>query len=354
MSAPRFTVEDFTMPIHEFARPRGRIVTIQIESEALKGNLLGDPSSRAVGVYLPPEYDSSSDHLPVFVDIVGFTGSGFAHLNWKAFNQSVPQRLDRLVDEGKMGPVVAVFPDCFTSLGGNQYINSLAMGNWEDFLIEEMMPQIEKEFRVRPGGANRAIFGKSSGGYGALIHGMRHPDAWAAIACHSGDMDFDLVYRPDFPKVLQTLAKYEGSVEAFMKHLREGRKISGGEFHVLMSLAMAATYDPDPDAPYGVRLPVDPHTCALDEEAWARWLAHDPVHLIEQPGIVENLRSLKGIYVDVGDEDQYDIQFGTRRLVQSLERYGVAHKYEEFHDNHSGVDYRMDVSLPFLYEAIAS
>ena len=191
------------MPTHPFARPRGRIEAIEVHSEALKNNLLGDPPDRSVAVYLPEGYDQTTDDYPMMVDIVGFTGSGFGHVGWKAFQENVPQQVDRLIASGAMGPVIVAFPDCFTTLGGNQYINSAAMGNWEDFLCDEMVPVLENRFRIRRGRDHRAIFGKSSGGYGALVHGLRRADTWAAIACHSGDLDFELCYRGDFPGVLR-------------------------------------------------------------------------------------------------------------------------------------------------------
>ena len=339
------------MPVHNFARPAGTIVEVEIESTALADNLLGDPATRTVAVYLPPGYDQSADDYPVFVDVVGYTGSGLSHLGWKAFGESVPQRLDRLVEAGEMGPVIAVFPDCFTSLGGNQYINSAAMGRWEDFLIDEMLPAVEARFRARQGRGHRAIFGKSSGGYGAIVHGLLRADAWAAIACHSGDMAFDLCYRGDFPKTLDVLAKHDG-IEGFLAHLESSPKIKNDEMHTLMILAMAATYDPDPSAPSGIKLPVDLETCELDENRWARWLAHDPLELVGREDCLDNLRSLSGLYIDCGSKDQYHLVYGARSLVKALEAAAVPHRFEEFDDNHSSIDYRMDVSLPYLYTAV--
>ncbi len=341
------------MPTHNFARPRGAIVEIEIESEALAGNLLGDPTARTVAVYLPEGYQASDARYPLFVDVVGFTGSGFSHLGWKAFGESVPQRLDRLVAEGRMGPVIAAFPDCFTSLGGNQYIDSAAMGNWEAFLIDEMIPRLEAGFRLLPGREHRAIFGKSSGGYGAIVHGLRRADAWGAVACHSGDMAFDLCYAPDFPRTLDGIAEHGGIAE-FLDHVAAVPKLSNDEMHVLMILAMAATYDPDPAAPKGIRLPVDRDTCELDPERWEQWLAHDPLRLVRQPECLDNLRSLRGVYVDCGSKDQYHLVYGARSLTKALTEAGVAHRYEEFDDNHTSVDYRMDESLPFLYGAVSA
>ncbi|HIA02153.1 MAG TPA: enterochelin esterase, partial [Myxococcales bacterium] len=306
------------MPIHPFQPLRGRIEIIQIDSTAFKDNFLGDPFTRQIAVYLPPDYDSSNTEYPLFVDLVGFTGSGFSHLNWKAYTESLPQRLERLVDEGKMGPVVCALPDCFTSMGGNQYINSSVMGMWADFLIGDMIPALEARFRVKKGRENRACFGKSSGGYGSVVHGMRYANAWGAIASHSGDMGFDWVYRNDFPRTLDKLAKHDG-ISGFMEHIRTSQKISSGAFHTLMTLAMAATYDPNPALEHGIQLPVDMRTCRLDSERWAQWLSHDPMHMIEEQSCQESLRSLKAVYIDCGSRDQYLIHYGARQLTARLD-----------------------------------
>ena len=100
-------------------------------------------------------------------DLVGFTGSGLAHANWKPFGDNVPERAARLVREQKMGPAIIVFPDCFTALGGNQYVNSSAIGDYADYLTREIIPFVDREFRTLASRAHRGCFGKSSGGYGA-------------------------------------------------------------------------------------------------------------------------------------------------------------------------------------------
>jgi S-formylglutathione hydrolase FrmB len=341
------------MPLHDFNWPRGQLTHFDVESEALGGNLLGDPTTRRVFVYTPAEA-AAGDELPLLVDLVGFTGSGASHLNWKAFRDSVPTRVDRLIATGAMGPVVVALPDCFTSLGGNQYIDSLATGRWEEFLIAEMLPALEERYPIRRGRDHRAVFGKSSGGYGALAHGLRHAEAWGAVASHSGDVGFEWSYLVDMPGTLVTLAKHGGTIEGFLQHLAQAAKTSDREVHTLMTLAMAATYDPDPAAPKGIRLPVDLRTCQLDPERWAAWLAHDPLRMIERPECQANLRSLRGLFIDCGSRDQYHLQFGARGLVDRLSALGIEHRYEEFDDDHSDVDYRMDVSLPFLYRALTS
>ena len=331
--------------------PKGTLTTLEIASEALKTNMLGDPTLRAVTVYVPNGHDGAG--LPLLVDLVGFTGSGFSHTNWKNFGENLPERLDRLIAAGELPPVVVAFPDCFTRLGGNQYINSAALGNWEDFLIEEMLPAVETRFGCG-GKGRRGLFGKSSGGYGSIIHAMRRADVWDAAACLSGDMAFELAYLMDMPMVLRALAKKDMSIERFLTDFEANPKPEGKDIHILMSLAMAATYDPDPEAYLGIRLPVDTETCEVIESRWANWLDWDPVLLADRSETVANLKSLKALWLECGTEDQYNLLYGARRLHKKLDAAGVAHTYEEFPDNHSGVDYRMDRCLPFLAKALSA
>lgn len=328
--------------------PKGNIHTIHVDSEVLKSNMLGDPTEREVAIYIPHGHDGAD--LPLLVDLVGYTGSGLSHANWKNFGENVPQRLDRLIHEGRMPAVACAFPDCFTRLGGNQYINSLAMGRWEDFLIEEMLPAVENQFGCG-GAGKRGVFGKSSGGYGAMVHAMRHADTWSAAACHSGDVAFDLAYLSDMPLTLRGLSKKDGSIEKFLADFENGPKFDGKDMEVLMILAMAATYDPDPDAFCGIRLPVTADTCEVIPERWAEWLKSDPLEMADAHA--DNLKSLKGLWLECGTIDQYNLLYGTRRLHRKLENLGVAHEYAEFEDDHSSIDYRMDETLPFLAKALS-
>jgi S-formylglutathione hydrolase FrmB len=335
--------------MRRFFGPIGSVSRVTIESQALKTNMLGDPTMRVVDVYVPAGHDGQG--LPLLVDLVGFTSSGLSHTNWVGFRENLPERLDRLIGEKHMPPVVVAFPDCFTRLGGNQYINSTSMGAWEDFLLHEMLPAIEQRFRCG-GTGRRGVFGKSSGGYGAITHALRHSDIWSAAACHSGDMGFELCYLPDMPAVLRALAGAENSIERWWQQLEAAKKHPEGSFKVVNALAMAASYDPDTTQFLGIRLPVTFDTCEVIEERWANWLRQDPVVAIETQA--NNLRRLKALYIDCGEKDQFNLIYGARRFVRRLNELGIAHRYEEFPDNHTGVDYRMDESLPFLAQTLSA
>ena len=361
-------------------RPKGNsgtVILLEHDSRILRDNPLGDPHVRMLAVWLPPQYDGSGRRrFPVLYDLVGFTGSGMAHLNWRAFNDNVPERAARLIHEGKMGPAIFVFPDCFTALGGNQYVNSSAIGNYADYLTREIIPTVDRTFRTHASREHRGCFGKSSGGYGAIIHGMKYPQYWGAIADHSGDSYFDFVYWHDWPNTLNELQRFrspkrkpgrydaltasrkrgladgrdDGRIRRFLQHVWKKEKLSGGESHCIMNLAMAATYDPDPRAPNGFRVPFNMESGEPLPDRWRQWRRHDPINLVSS--YRQNLKSLRGIYIDCGWRDQYHIHYGTRLLSARLSAARIRHTYEEFDDNHSDVDYRMDVSLPFLYKTL--
>ncbi len=332
----------------EGSAPAGSVQRHWIDSEVLKSNMLGDPTRRLIDVYVPHGHDGKS--LPLLVDVVGFTAGGPAHTNWKNFGENVPERLDRLIGEG-MPPVVVAFPDCFTKLGGNQYINSAAMGRWADFLLQEAVPYVEKQLGCG-GVGRRGLFGKSSGGYGAIAHALLSPDFWSGAACHSGDMGFEWAYLPDMPAMLRALKPYNNDIKSWLIDFFGKKKTNDKDVHTLMNFAMCATYDPDPNAYMGVRLPVDLDTCEVLPERWNNFMAWDPVVMAEARGL--GLKKLKALYIDCGDIDQYNLVYGARRLHRLLNRLDVKHIYEEFSDNHSSVDYRMDVSLPFLAKALSS
>jgi hypothetical protein len=357
--------------------PGGRIVLLEHVSSVLKGNPLGDPHVRKLAVWLPPQYDAGTmRRFPVLYDLAGFGGSGLGHVGWKPFGDNVPERAARLVREGKMGPAILVFPDCFTAFGGNQYVNSSAIGDYADYLTREIVPFVDREFRTLADRDHRGCFGKSSGGYGAMLHGMKYAGCWGAVASHSGDANFDFVYWCDWPNTLDELAKYrrprrrpgrydarrearrgrlaqgcdDGRIRRFLDAVWKKEKLSAAEGHCIMNLCMAATYDPDPRAPLGFRVPFNLETGEPIARRWRAWRRHDPVNLVAR--YRANLGRLRGLYLDCGWRDQYHIHYGSRILSQRLAAAGVRHVYEEFDDNHSDIDYRMNVSLPFLYRAL--
>ena len=330
--------------------PKGEVVSFRHRSDVLKDNIWSDPAERDFHVYLPSGYTESGAAYVALWDFAAFSNAGPGHLNWKNQGENLPQRLDRLIGSGAMPPVVVPMPDCYNSLGGNQYVNSPAVGRYADYVVDELVPFLSKNVNVIGHRDGRGVFGKSSGGYGALVHAMYYPETWGGLAAHAADIGFEWVYQPSFPRVAAVMSSFGGDPCRFLENFWRSDAPSSADFSVLIALAMAASYDPGDSPENAIRLPFDLHTCEMNAERWNRWLSHDPLRLVDSH--VEQLASQHLLYIDVGNRDQYNIQYGTRAFCRRLEMLGVGHHFEEFNGTHSGMDWRLDISLPKLAGAL--
>ena len=331
--------------------PRGSVQVETVESRALAGNLPGDPHVRDLHVYLPPGYAESEDRYPVVWCLSGFTGRGRMLLNDGTWTPGLSDRMDALIGSGRCLPMILALPDCFTHLGGSQYVNSTGLGNYEDYVVDELVPHVDARFRTRPTARHRGVMGKSSGGYGSIILGMRHPDVFGAVADHSGDAYFDYCYRNDFAAAARALRE-AGGVEPWLARFHARPKKLHAEIGILNIVAMSAAYSPNPENPPAYcDLPFDLETGAIREDVWSRWLEHDPVRLVARHAA--GLKRLRLLYVDCGTKDEFFLDLGARLLARRLEELGVPHEHEEFEDGHMDISYRYDVSLPKLSAALA-
>ena len=334
---------------------QGKIVIETIHSTVLRDNPLGDPSTRRLPIYLPPGYADAEARYPTVYLLSGFTGRGIFFLNDSAFEEPLPERLDRLIATGQIKPMIVVMPDCFTRYGGSQYLNSTATGRYEDHLIGEVIPFVDRNYRTLAEPVYRAIGGKSSGGYGALVQAMRHPDIFGLVACHSGDMYFDYCYKPDFVKFLNATARNNiDSAETLGNFLAEFRPKMQPKppdfFDIIHIAAMSACYSPDRNSPCGFELPFELYTGRLRPDVWQRWLAQDPVLMLAEGTVLVSLRQLSLIYLDCGNRDEYALHYGARIFSQRLSELGLAHRYEEFDGTHRSTQFRYDVSLKAISE----
>lgn len=320
---------------------------IHIETFAgasLVGNAMDDPVERRVPVVTPPGYDEESRSYPTVYFLAGFAGGGVYTLGESIWSENVPQRVERLMAGGEIEPMIFVIPDCVTRLGGSQYINSTATGRYEDYLVGDVVAHIDANYRTMRDRSKRAVMGKSSGGYGASVLAMRHPDVFAHAADHSGDKYFDFCYRADIPHVVAALGSYGNSPAEFLREFPHPPKLRGrGWFTIVNMLAMASCYSPNPDAEIGFDLPFDLETGEPIGEVWQRWLQHDPVTLVERHA--EALASLETYYIDCGKWDEHHLQLGARIYCRRLRELGIDHRYEEFDGGHRNTAHRYEESL---------
>ena len=335
-----------------------KLIIETFTSQALQDNPLGDSPLRRIPVYLPPGYDEAQQRYPVVYLLTGFTGRGTMLLNDSAFDENIQEQLDRLSLAGQIQPMIVVMPDAFTRYGGSQYLNSSATGRYEDHLVAELVPWIDQHYRTRAEAGYRAIAGKSSGGYGALVQAMRHPDLFSVLACHSGDMYFDYCYKSDFVKFLDAAQRLSITSLAALKEFLDNfspkmHPKPANFFDIIHIAAMSACYSPNPASPCNFDLPFDLITGELRPEVWQRWLDQDPVIMLQDQRWVEALRAMKLIYLDCGNRDEYALHYGARIFCHRLQQLNIPYVYEEFDGGHRNIQFRYDVSFKAMSQAFA-
>ena len=331
-------------------RLAGRVEWHRFESNVLKGNPWADPAERDLPIYLPPS--GRTEGRPLLVLLSGYTGSGWTHFRRPAFlSDTHVGRLDRLIRTGRVPEAVVVGPDAITTLGGSQYLNSSATGRYDDYITKEIVPWVHERYGTGPVG----VLGTSSGGYGALVLALRHPELFQAAASDSGDMYFEYGYLTEFPRAWRAIHD-AGGPEALLKKLFMGPVDGFGPMSPLARgleyMAYASCYSPVDSRPGSFDLPFEISTGALRPEVWARWLALDPVRMIQQPRYRHALRKLKYVYVDAGREDQWFLDIGARIFAGVAHDQGVEVDFEEFSGGHFDVGPRYETIFPRILEAL--
>jgi enterochelin esterase family protein len=328
----------------------GRVVESRLESRVLRGNRLGDPHVRDLLVYLPPGYDPAGPRLPSVLVLPGFAANHRSIVGFDPWKPNTVEAFDAQIVAGESPPALLVLPDCVTRWGGSQFLDSAATGAYQTYLADEVIPHVDRTFRTIPAREGRAVVGKSSGGFGALRLGMDRPELVSAIGSHAGDAAFEITMRPLLTTAAIAMAK-AGGLGAFAERVVQGGPRGAMEFDAVFVLAASAAYAPEPsnDPPF-CALPVDLATGELVPEVWARWLAHDPLRLVDARA--DALRSMRAVYLDAGDVDEHGLCFAARALEASLAKHGAPVVRHEFEGGHRGTSGRYAVSLPFLIEAL--
>lgn len=134
-------------------------------------------SERKYAVYLPPGYETSDRNYPVLYLL---HGSGDDQTGWVQFGE-VLNITDKTIADGTATPMIIIMPDANTGRKG--YFNDIK-GDWnyEDFFFQELVPFVEKKFRIKSEKRFRAVAGLSMGGGGSFMYALHHPELFSS-AC---------------------------------------------------------------------------------------------------------------------------------------------------------------------------
>jgi hypothetical protein len=326
---------------------RGDLHVDFVESPALAGNPLGDPSERPVVVYTPPGYDpAGSQRYPVHYVLHGYTGSAAALVGARPWEVNVAQWIDRLILEKKMAPSMLALVDGFTRLGGSQYVDSIHNGDYATYTVRDVVGHVDANYRTIAREGGRSVLGKSSGGFGAMHLAMEHPGVFAAFASHSGDAYFQYAHPISFPNVHRVLERHQFDIGAFVVSFETKDKRKPEEYSTMEMLGYAAAYSPRSATAFDLALPFRRDTAELDAAVFAQWLAFDPAERVA--GRRKQLERLRLRFLDCGRRDEYGLDVGARVVTERIRDLGLKVEHQEFDDDHRNIGYRYAVSLPAL------
>jgi hypothetical protein len=331
----------------------GRLDKHVVNSVLLRGNPLGDPHERPLWVYVPPGYDDDpATRYPSVYMIQGYTGHISMWANRMPYRQPFVETADAVFAGGAPGCVV-VYLDAWTTYGGSQFVDSPGTGRYHSYLCDEIVPWVDEHYRTIPDPQSRAIAGKSSGGFGAMITPMLRPDLFGALATHAGDSLYELCYIPDFGKAARALRDYDHDIMRWWEDFRSRPSFTKEhDIVLLVTLGVAACFSARDDGT--PELPFDPVSAALRPDVWQRWLDWDPVRMV--PTYADAVRSLRAVWIDAGTRDDWFLDLGSTAFRDELTKVGLPDDrvhFELFDATHAAIDYRYPLSLAWLAERLA-
>lgn len=343
-----------------------KLLELKIEAPSLKGNLLGDPTEQPVYVYLPPGYEGSTKRYPTLYLLHGFTSNSGVWINGQYQGMKLQTLMDDSIKNGTVREMIVVAANGSNAYKGSFYRNSAVTGNWEDFIIRDLVKYVDSSYRTIPQAESRGIAGHSMGGYGSMMLGMKHPEIFSAVyalspCCLAMEADMSEA-NSAWPGVLQLTTKEQLS----------GTPRSFAQFYHSAFIALSAAFSPNPNrAPFFVDFPFEPKSgicnppaegklltdspCVQKNEAvYAKWRSNLPVYIAEANQ--ENLKKLRGIFLDYGAKEEFEhIRTGVKLLSKTFSELNIPHQFEVYADGDHGnkIRQRMETRLlPFFNEKL--
>ncbi|MDE0560288.1 alpha/beta hydrolase-fold protein [Algoriphagus sp. NF] len=317
---------------------KGTKERIKIHSQALEGNLIGDPAERDVTVYLPPSYASNSDRrFPVLYMLHGFTDTDSQWFGWEDHWINLQDVIEQSLAAGLSKEMIVVMPNAYNTFKGSMYASSATIGDWETFVTQELVSYMDKNYRTIPDKNSRGLAGHSMGGYGTLRLGMKNPDIYAAIyALSPCCMDGAASTNPELMKKLERLTPDQLAETSFFE---------------IAALATSAAFAPNPQNP-PLYLDLPAKDGEPQQEVINKIIANRTLNFVDQ--YILNLKKFKAIGMDAGLQDR-GISEATKKLHELLESYEIPHFYESYEGDHlNRIAERIKTkALPFFSESLA-
>lgn len=326
-------------------------------SKSIQAFPMGDPHERTFPVYVPDGYDEKRKApYPVVFFLAGFSGRGSGYISDdSAFEVPLTTRFSLAIAEGRLPPFIGVFPDGTSKLGCSQYVNSPALGNYMDYITLELTDYIDSKYHTYKSGQYRAVVGHSSGGFGALVIAMLRPLSFSYVLSSAADSFYEVSMLSQLNHAMIELEKHK-SVTNFINYFLQKpskKTCSSQEMSTILTLAMAPCYAPNlSNAPLYGDLFFDLKTGAIIDEVWKKYLAWDPLRMIDRH--LEALKKIRYLRLESGLQDEFALQWGHRQIAEKLTENNIPFEIEEYQGRHSGHHWRFEERLIRLLNRMTS
>jgi hypothetical protein len=302
---------------HAVASSDSQVVGRQIRSEKFAQNKIGVSPVRNMVVYLPAGYERSNARYPV----IYFLPMPFDSYRAPFEKNGAQELFDRAIQAGVIDKFILVCVDMTTPVGSSWYVNSPVTGNWEDFVVQELVPYVDKSFRTLPSRDSRGIAGDFMGGYGALRFGMTHPEVFGSVyALHpvgTGSGIFTMYSRPNW----ETLANAK-TLDDVNKDVYSRIFTSIFQAH-LPNVSKPPLY-------IDLQAHKEGDILTIDSAVTARLRDNFFIESLI-PQYADNLKSLRGVKFDWARSDpNQDHVYANQALTHKLNEFGIVHEAEEY------------------------
>lgn len=298
-SVPTSVADPASAPVQQLS---GVVKAVTIPSECIAKNILDEQDSHSFHIYLPASYESNPDkQYPVVYFLHGF-GDSTSRLM-----ASMKPSLEKAFAAGENEFILAAISGK-NGAGGSFYVNSPIGGDWEDFIVQEVVDYMDSNYRTLADSASRSITGYSMGGYGAINIGLKHPDVFSSIVAFC-------------PGIFA-----EGDLEKVFESWKSAPSVKK---------AYAQAFSPNPDVPNILgNIPefsgaeVDNAIVEDWNNGYGNWAAKIDAYLaLNTP--------LKGIQINYSDTDSYAwIPDGCKDFSRLLTERDIEHTLTEFSGGH--------------------
>ena len=316
------------------ASVKSQLVERELRSKHIAQNKTGTDPVRKMLVYLPAGYDeSSSQRYPV----IYFLPNPFEASYRFDFDHRDAQNLfDKAIAAGIIEKFILVAVDMNTPLGSSWYVNSPVTGNWEDFMVQEVVPYIDTNFKTMSNRDSRGIAGIFIGGYGAIRFGMRHPDIFGTVyAMHPVGTGSGVSISPSLPK---------WSLLAGATSMDDVRK--DGRTQIFTTMFQAHLANPDKPPLYiDLLAHQEGDKLIIDSKLMERFRNNFYLETMI-PEYADNLKTLRGLKFDWTRLDSnWDHVYANQAFTHKLNEFGIGHQAEEYNGTFGEADWGVDGRL---------